>query len=332
MSTINILSDIELEELKGVLDEWCEVTSRKQITLVTAGRSDAGKSTLIGNMLQLKGDHAPERRYQPSSTTTEVKTYTNTVNGVEVRIIDTPGLAASDVNEARIIAELQAESGGKAHMLLYCISLLPSSKIDEQDANVIKTLKVAFGPDIWGHAILVLTFANTVMTFLERGQTFSGVVQDYATKFESILRSQCPSFSVCSIFSCDQKEIKRDLSTVIALPAGIDPKQELVEGMKWDDSIYMEVLKKCNPDAIPALLKVREPTSEMAMLALKLEFYTKIAFDSVIATAIAATGGRMGALVARETFRSIKKRLESFRKRLDDERELKALRKDMKQN
>ena len=162
-------------------------------------------------MLQLKGNHAPERRHRPSSTTTEVKTYTNTVNGVEVRIIDTPGLAASDVNEARIIAKLQAESGGKADMLLYCISLLPNSKIDEQDANVIKTLKVAFGPDIWGHAILVLTFANMVMNDLDdheadKTQGLNDLVRDYATKFELILQSQCPSFSVCSIFSCQDDQ------------------------------------------------------------------------------------------------------------------------------
>jgi hypothetical protein len=189
---------------------------------------------------------------------------------VEVKIIDTPGLAATDVNEAKNIAQLQAESRGEADMLLYCVSLLPNSKIDEQDAKVIKTLKVAFGSDIWSHAILVLTFANMVILDLEEGTTLNDLMSDYATKFAMVLRSECPSFSICSIFSCDQEQVKRDPSMVIALPAGRNIKQQLVEGMKWDESIYTEVLKKCNPDAIPALLKVREPTSEITILAMKI--------------------------------------------------------------
>ena len=112
-----------------------------------------------------------------------------------MRIIDTPGFAATDVSEARIIAELQAESGGKTDMLLYCISILPDSKIDEQDEKIIKMLKLAFGPDIWSHAILVLTFANHVILDLEEGTTLSSLVNDYATTFQSKLKKYAHLFS-----------------------------------------------------------------------------------------------------------------------------------------
>ena len=328
MSTIS-----GVEGMKDVLDKWYEATNRKEITLVTAGRSGAGKSTLIGNMLQLKGDAAPKNQHGPSSTTTDVKTYTNTVNGVRVKIIDTPGLAATDVNEAKIIAQLQAESRGKADMLLYCISILPSSKIDEQDAKVIKTLKVAFGSDIWSHTILILTFANMVIPYLEEGTTLNDLVRDYATKFESILQSECPSFSVCSIFSCDQEEVKRDPSTIIALPAGRNPKQQVVEGMNWDESIFMEVLKKCNPDAVPALLKVREPTSNIAMLALKIGHYVNYGGWLMLAHAEAAaawlTEVTRADKIAKKTAEKMRETYEKF---VRDENHLKKIRGDMKQN
>jgi hypothetical protein len=329
MSTIS-----GVEEVKVVLNKWYEATNRRQITLVTAGRSGAGKSTLIGNMLQLKGDAAPRSQHGPSSTTTKVKTYTNIMNGVEVKIIDTPGLAATDVNEAKIIAQLQAESGSEADMLLYCVSLLPNSKIDEQDAKVIKTLKVAFGPDIWSHAIFVLTFANMVIHDLEEGTTLDDLVRDYAAKFESILQSECPSFSVCSIFSCDQEEVKRDSSTIIALPAGYKPKQQLVKGMNWDESIYMEVLKKCNPDAVPALLKVREPTPEIAILAIKIGLYFKAGGHMIVGGAqiMAAKLGYVSttaSAAASSTVRAVQKMVESFNKFISEETQLKKLRGDM---
>ena len=86
------------------------------------------------------------------------------------------------------------------------------------------------------------------------------LVKEYASKFQTVLQHVCSSFSVVSIFSCDQDQDKRDRSTIVALPAGHDPDKELIEGGKWDESIYLEVLKKCNPDTIPALLKVRDPT------------------------------------------------------------------------
>ena len=331
-----------VEGMKDVLDKWYDATNRKEITLVTAGRSGAGKSTLIGNVLQLKGDAAPKNRHGPSSTTTDVKTYTNTVNGVEVKIIDTPGLAATDVNEAKIIAELQAESRGKADMLLYCISILPSSKIDAQDAKVIKTLKVAFGSDIWSHTILILTFSNMVIPYLEEGTTLNDLVRDYATKFELILQSECPSFSICSIFSCDQEEVKRDPSTIIALPAGRSPKQYLVEGMNWDESIYIEVLKKCDPNAIPALLRVREPTSEIAMLALKIGHLAQVGGHVVLAGAKMLVSGytalfqhspidEVRSAITRNTAQTLHKMTESFKKFVGEETLLKKLRGDMQQ-
>ena len=119
----------------------------------------------------------PKSQHHSTSTTTEVKLYQKSVNGIEVQIIDTPGLAATDVSEAKIIAELQAESEGKADMLLYCISILPDSKINEQDEKIMKNFMV-FGPNIWNHAILVLTFANCVIHDLEEGTILSGLVSD----------------------------------------------------------------------------------------------------------------------------------------------------------
>ena len=279
------------KHINDVLDKWYEATNRKQITLVTAGRSSVGKSTLIGNMLRLKGDAAPKSQHGPSSTTDEVKVYTSTINGVEVRIIDTPGFAAKDVNEAKVIARLQEESGKKADMLLYCVSLLPDSIIDEQDEKIIKMLKVAFGSSIWSHAILILTFANMVILDLEEGKTFSDLMQDYTTKFQSILQSKCESFSVVSIFSCDQDQERRDPSTIIALPAGRNPNVELVEGMKWDESIYTEALKKCNRDAIPALLKVREPSPKIIRLGMQIGGYLNQSRDGGVSLGLGALTG-----------------------------------------
>lgn len=91
--------------------------------------------------------------------------------------------------------------------------------------------------------------------------------------------------------------MKRSPKTIIALPAGRNPGKNLVEGVKWDESIYMEVLKKCNPEAIPALLNVREPTPKLIRQIIQLVKITgTVAFIGTYAgTAGAVAGAFIGA-------------------------------------
>ena len=117
------------QELTETLEKWYKATNRKQITLVTAGRSGAGKSTLIGNMLQLKGDAAPKSQHHSTSTTTEVKLYQKSVNEIEVRIIDTPRFAATDVSEAKSLPSYKPRVKGKliGYSTVLTFYLIPKS-------------------------------------------------------------------------------------------------------------------------------------------------------------------------------------------------------------
>ena len=281
------------QELIETLEKWYKATNRKQIILVTAGRSGVGKSTLIRNMLNLKGAAAPKTEHGPSSTTQSVKIYASTVGGVQVRIIDMPGLAATDVDELESIADLQEASGAKADMLLYCISLLPDSKIDQLDQKIIKKLTLVFGNDIWNHTILVFTFANVAKLL---HSDIPELARAYADKFQLVLQRECPSFSVVSVFSCDQDQPQRPSTTIVALPAGRDPNEELVKGMKWDESIYLEALKKCNREAIPALLKVRSPTPRILRMAKAIGQYISATGSAAAVGTVAGAiiGGAIG--------------------------------------
>ena len=73
-------------------------------------------------------------------------------------------------------------------LLLFCISLLPDSKIDQLDQKIIKKLTFAFGNDIWNHIILVFTSANVVKLLqADIPELYSENI--YADKFQSVLQS-----------------------------------------------------------------------------------------------------------------------------------------------
>ena len=225
---------------------WYDAAERREITLVAVGRYGAGKSTLIRNMLRQEEDtpHTPH----------EARVYTVMTGDIEVKLIDTPGFGRSDDSDAEILAELQEKTGGKADMLLYCVRLVPNSEIDILEKDIIKKLTCVFSyrANIWKHVILVFTFANTVKIHLPN-KTIENLVDEYASKFQLALQNVAPSFSVVSAFKFDQcpPRTRRDAFMIVAIPAGENRDEELVKGVKWDESIYTEVLNKCNRDFVP---------------------------------------------------------------------------------
>ena len=214
---------------------------------MTIGRSGTGKSTLISNMLRLKDIDALQSQHTSSPVTQEVETYCSSPlreGEVTVHMVDTPDFNSSYTKDARGMALLQEKTGGRGDALLYCVSLLPDSKIDREDKEFIRKVTHVFGEEIWKHTILVLTFSNAVKA-LYPNQSIEHLVNQYAHKFQIVLRSVCPSLSIVSIFSCDQHNTQTDPLTIIALPVGKHPKEQYFNGIGWADSILSEVLKKC---------------------------------------------------------------------------------------
>ena len=261
----------------SILEQWYEVSNRREMTLVTIGRSGAGKSTLISNMLRLKDIDTLQSQHSSSSVTQEVEIYRSSPareGQVTIHMVDTPDFNSSYIRDARGMALLQEKTGGRYDALLFCVSLLPDSKIDQEDKEVIRKLTHVFGEEIWKYTILVLTFSNAVKE-LYPNQSIEHLVNQYAHKFQTILRSVCPLFSVVSIFSCDQHNTLMDPLTIIALPVGKHPKEQYFNGVGWADSILSEVLKKRKNStrirsSVPTVLKANFPTPRIIRLPLLL--------------------------------------------------------------
>ena len=251
------------EEEINPFEKWLEATRRKEITLVTAGRSGVGKSTLVQSLLRLTGeaDLVPQSRHSPSSVTTEVKVYSSyrAEEEITIRMIDMPGLFTSDVNDSRVLAELQEKTGGRCDMMLYCVSLLPDSKIDKEDKQIIDKLTRVFGKEVLEHTLLVLTFANAVKE-LYPDQSIEDLVDEYGKKFQSVART----IHVVSVYSSDHEQnlTQKDPPTIVALPAGSSQDERFIDHLPvgWNETIFLEVLNKCHPGAsAPQVFLAKSP-------------------------------------------------------------------------
>ena len=182
------------DKLRADLQQWANNKGEKPLVLVAVGRGGVGKSTLVNNLLGLKeGDE----QYCPPGNLARAKTKNiqlckESIEGVNVHIVDTPGLGATldDIEPRKVIEELSKQAKN-ADLLFYCASLHPGARLDRTDVKIVQLLTKAYGPEVWKRAFLLLTFANH-----SDPKDYIVRVKDYASAFADVLKKAGVGISV----------------------------------------------------------------------------------------------------------------------------------------
>ena len=128
------------------------------IRLLTVGKTGQGKSTLINSIIELGKVIATEGAGAIDCTTTsESYYYFDIVSGVNVTLIDTPGLQDIRGKEEEYIRLMRKECP-EVSLVLFCKKINDRLTIDDKVA--IQKLHQAFGHGFWERVVIVLTFAN----------------------------------------------------------------------------------------------------------------------------------------------------------------------------
>ena len=230
---------------------------KRPLVLVTAGISGTGKSTLINNLLGLKGEKAAKTKFSLVSVTKSVNYYEKEVHGITVHIIDTPGLDAKDLSSKEVekeLATLSVLTNGKADLLLYCMKLTDRS--DYRDERIVMKLTKTFGKEIWKHTILVFTFGDVV---LKQDEEDRDLLEEFTEDFEQALKKAGVSdIPVKSILSTKDNEVE-SAQTKIQHPEiiGIPVGQHTCIPQNWTNLLFKEIIKRCEFDAVPAILMLQ---------------------------------------------------------------------------
>ena len=129
------------------------------INFLVVGRTGHGKSALINSLLDIKKEVAPEGEDTDSCTTlSQSYTYPNIVPGINITIIDTPGLQDTQDKELYHIQGMKNECH-EASLVLYCIKMT-NHRLTNDDKVAMQKLYQVFGRKFWDRVVFVLTFAN----------------------------------------------------------------------------------------------------------------------------------------------------------------------------
>jgi GTPase SAR1 family protein len=244
-------------------EAWLDNPASGSTTWVIAGRSHSGKTTLVENLLSLDLENAsPE-----SPDAKKIEVYSHNVGNSELKIVEIPGLdSIANQNESAITNRLQSMTGGAADVLLYCISIDPSSRLDNiTEGKTINLLTAIFKAQIWERAILVFTFADYAMDRHTRNpvktQALENLMKEYAQKFEKLIEAADIGsvFTVLPLYRTRRPRLDsepRFLREIPALPVGETLSAKLLPNVKWEEHLYSEMLTKCTFRAVPMLVKI----------------------------------------------------------------------------
>ena len=282
--TVAIAGDkLEDQPVTATADEEFikKLVRERALVLVTAGKPGAGKSTLINNLLGLRGKKAAESKADPKSVTKTVDYYEEEVRGITVRIIDTPGLEAEDLSskeEQEALEDLSALTDGKADIMLYCMKL--TDRADKKDERIVKKLTEAFGEEVWRHTVLVLTFGDAV---LNEDEGDRDILERFTNEFEEVLKkadvNDVPVKSILSTQDVGSELESVQQPEIIGVPVGRHTKSP----QDWVDLLFKEIIKKCKMDSVPAMLMLQGMTPGWVAAVLGLA--------GVVGTAVGWLGG-----------------------------------------
>ena len=182
-------SDFELQAVKHTFQDWCRQNYRKDFSILITGKTGVGKSSLVnalvGRTVAKEGHEKDPRRAEFFSYCAEV------IEGIEVRIWDSPGLQDGTDNEHFYLADIEGKITGELDLVIYCLKM-DDTRFYPEDKKTIQILTQAFGKELWKNAVIALTFANKVEDLDEgdRKAFFLEELENWREEINSFFRDE----------------------------------------------------------------------------------------------------------------------------------------------
>ena len=144
--------------IKEVFAQWFSTIRQKHISILLTGKTGVGKSRLVNALV---GQPVAQEGQKKDPCTSTVTSYMSDMEGIEVRIWDSPGLQDGTSNDELYLEDLTKKLHQGMDVMIYCLKM-DDRRFHEEDKRAMRTLTRAFGKELWKNAVIALTFANNV--------------------------------------------------------------------------------------------------------------------------------------------------------------------------
>ena len=141
------------------------VESSKKLHIFTVGKTGAGKSSLVKDLVGPSAQRKPVPKSGLRPVTLEAEAYDIFVGDVSVLVYDTRGLCdvSGEQHASETLDKIGEICNNDVHgLLLVCIDM--HQRMDESTLKTLALIHRKFGKEIWRYAVIALTKADTYPT------------------------------------------------------------------------------------------------------------------------------------------------------------------------
>ena len=232
---------------KEVVRRSMTLKERKyHVKILVMGLTGAGKSSLINAMM---GQIVANVQPGPMSCQAEVDCHKGEHDGIKIKIYDTAGFGDSTIPEKKIIKNI-SESTPRKGFDLIIIAIKMTERLATNTAQMLSSLGKLLDEQMWKRTIVVLTFANMVVTQLEEGY------QDYSEAGLKVeFERQTRQFR--TLFSNHTKIDKKIADSIPFILVGGFKRRKLPTDDDWLVTLWDHSIIRCRTEVKPFLKRLR---------------------------------------------------------------------------